>query len=80
MLICRRVRCGWAQHKQDIPENVDMSVIDKADPANANIYVGNVSPDVDEAELRRQFGAYGPVDEVRIYRKGGLKHCDIGCA
>lgn len=76
--MCRRIRCGWAQHKQDIPENVDFAAIDQADPSNANIYVGNVSPEVDEAELRSHFAAYGKVEEVKIYRKGEcLKFSEI---
>lgn len=32
----RRVRCGWAQHKQEVAE-VDADTVDKADPTNANV-------------------------------------------
>jgi hypothetical protein len=32
----RRVRCGWAQHKQEITD-IDPDTVDKADPTNANV-------------------------------------------
>jgi RNA recognition motif-containing protein len=31
-----------------------------------NIYVGNLSPEVNEEELRREFATYGEVTSVRI--------------
>lgn len=41
----RRIRCGWAQHKQDT-SSCNFGCIDRADPTNANVYVGNVASDV----------------------------------
>ncbi len=41
----RRIRCGWAQHKQDTSA-CNFGCIDRADPTNANVYVGNVAADV----------------------------------
>lgn len=41
----RRIRCGWAQHKQDT-SSCNFGCIDRADPTNANVYVGNVAADV----------------------------------
>eukprot|EP00887_Chlorella_sp_A99_P001281 scaffold14.g1281.t1 len=60
----RRVRCGWAQHKTD---NV---LLDKADPTNTNVYVGNLAPELSDAEVRRHFAAFGAIAEVKLYRKG----------
>ena len=44
----RRIRCGWAQHKQDT-SSCNFGCIDRADPTNANVYVGNVAADVRSA-------------------------------
>ncbi len=66
---CRRTRCGWAQHKQNT-NSLEPSTVDRADPQNANVYVGNVSPDVSDAEIRQHFGQFGSITDVKIYRKG----------
>ncbi len=33
----RRVRCGWAQHKQEEAQPVDEHTVDRADPINTNV-------------------------------------------
>lgn len=66
----RRVRCGWAQHKTDGIVSMDPHILDRADPTNTNVYVGNLAPALTDAEVRRHFGAYGPIAEVKLYRKG----------
>jgi nucleolysin TIA-1/TIAR len=111
----RRVRCGWAQHKTDgASGSMDPQVLDRADPSNTNVYVGNLAPALSggcwvlgsrwvagaldcwascpsrqpaapfslappcshptncgaDAEVRRHFGAFGPIAEVKLYRKG----------
>ncbi|PRW50946.1 oligouridylate-binding 1-like [Chlorella sorokiniana] len=66
----RRVRCGWAQHKTDGIVTMDPQILDRADPTNTNVYVGNLSPSLSDAEVRRHFGAFGPIAEVKLYRKG----------
>jgi RNA recognition motif-containing protein len=43
----------------------------QADPENANVYIGNLAPDVTDAELQRHFSQFGNVVDVKIYRKGG---------
>lgn len=40
----RRVRCGWAQHKTDAVPAPDPLTLDRADPSNTNVYVGNLAP------------------------------------
>lgn len=37
---------------------------------NANVYVGNIPPEMTDAEVKRHFGRYGTVLEVKMYRKG----------
>ena len=49
---------------------VDLATVDKADPQNVNVYVGNVAPEVNDAELKTHFQQFGPVVEVKVYRKG----------
>lgn len=69
----RKVRCGWAQHKAPggSASEVDEGTVDQADPTNTNVYVGNVSPQLSDDELRAAFGAVGEIAEVKLYRKGG---------
>lgn len=66
---CRRTRCGWAQHKQNA-NSLEPTTVDRADPQNANVYVGNVSPDMSEADIRQHFGQFGCITDVKIHRKG----------
>mmetsp|Transcript_9150 Transcript_9150/g.27534 ORF Transcript_9150/g.27534 Transcript_9150/m.27534 type:complete len:716 (+) Transcript_9150:88-2235(+) len=39
---------------------------DAGDPTTTNIFVGNLSPDVNEEELMRMFGSYGPIASMKI--------------
>lgn len=70
----RRVRCGWAQHKLDAGvasgSSPDAALLDRADPTNTNVYVGNLDPALSDAEVRRHFGTFGPLAEVKLHRKG----------
>lgn len=65
----RRARCGWAQHKQSV-QSLDYTSVDRSDPQNCNVYVGNVSQDVTDAQLRQTFEQHGVITDVKIYRKG----------
>lgn len=68
----RRVRCGWAQHKQDDTVGlVDPDEVDHSDPNNTNVYVGNIAPDWLEADINAHFASFGPVAEVKLHKKGG---------
>ncbi|KAI8472361.1 MAG: hypothetical protein J3K34DRAFT_519833 [Monoraphidium minutum] len=68
----RRVRCGWAQHKQDESSSLTApEEVDKADPANTNVYLGNIAPDWSEAEVTAHFAGFGPVAEIKLHKKGG---------
>jgi U2-associated protein SR140 len=39
---------------------------DDGDPQTTNLYVGNLSPQVDENFLLRTFGRFGPIASVKI--------------
>ena len=43
----------------------------QADPTNCNVYVGNISPEVEHEELRAIIASYGPLVSMRMYRKEG---------
>ncbi|CAK0783496.1 hypothetical protein CVIRNUC_006695 [Coccomyxa viridis] len=70
MLGSRRIRCGWAQHKQET-SSASYVAVDRADPENANVYIGNLAAEVTDLELRQHVGQFGIVLDVKIYRKGG---------
>ena len=73
---------GWAQHKQDTSAN-DFFSVDQLDPThtNTNVYVGNLSAEATEADLRSQFEPFGTILEVKLYRKGcyGFVLFQVGC-
>mmetsp|Transcript_16329 Transcript_16329/g.48953 ORF Transcript_16329/g.48953 Transcript_16329/m.48953 type:complete len:1001 (+) Transcript_16329:302-3304(+) len=48
------------------PEAEEYANADDNDPFTTNLYVGNLSPDVDEEVLLREFGRFGPVASVKI--------------
>eukprot|EP00803_Ostreobium_quekettii_P004163 evm.model.scf_1051.1 EVM.evm.TU.scf_1051.1 scf_1051:24967-28749(+) len=79
----RRVRCGWAQHKQqDTSQPMDYDTLDKADPTNTNVYIGNIPAEMTDTDIRRHFQQFGPVVDVKLHKKGGYgfvrfqKHAD----
>jgi len=68
----RRVRCGWAQHKMESALPMDATVLDRVDPTNTNVYIGNLAPHVSDADVRRAFVSFGPIAEVKLHRKGSF--------
>ncbi|PPD69157.1 hypothetical protein GOBAR_DD33963 [Gossypium barbadense] len=55
----------------ELPDDFDPSgklpgSLDDADPQTTNLYVGNLSPKVDENFLLRTFGRFGPIASVKI--------------
>mmetsp|Transcript_27615 Transcript_27615/g.74717 ORF Transcript_27615/g.74717 Transcript_27615/m.74717 type:complete len:517 (+) Transcript_27615:95-1645(+) len=71
LLGSRRLRCDWAQHKLDpMVEGMDEASVDRANPTSTNIYVGNISPSVDELTITALFQEFGKVVFVRVHRKG----------
>ncbi|GAX72652.1 hypothetical protein CEUSTIGMA_g108.t1 [Chlamydomonas eustigma] len=68
----RRVRLGWAQHKQEENSSPrDLLGVDRCDPSNCNVYIGNISPDATELDLRTFFEGFGPIFEIKMHKKGG---------
>ncbi|KAI3857992.1 hypothetical protein MKX03_033271 [Papaver bracteatum] len=55
----------------ELPDDIDLSgrlpgSFDDGDPQTTNLYVGNLSPQVDENFLLRTFGRFGPIASVKI--------------
>lgn len=53
----------------ELPDEFDASgrgSFDDGDPQTTNLYVGNLSPKVDENFLLRTFGRFGPIASVKI--------------
>ncbi|KAK9077816.1 hypothetical protein SSX86_006154 [Deinandra increscens subsp. villosa] len=54
----------------ELPDELDPSgklgSFDDGDPQTTNLYVGNLSPQVDENFLLRTFGRFGPIASVKI--------------
>ncbi|KAG5225177.1 RNA recognition motif-containing family protein [Salix suchowensis] len=55
----------------ELPDDFDPSgklpgSLDDVDPQTTNLYVGNLSPQVDENFLLRTFGRFGPIASVKI--------------
>lgn len=67
----RKVRCGWAQHKTDDIGPIDPVLLNRADPTNTNVYVGNLPCNVPDAEIRNTFSSFGPLEQMKVYKKGG---------
>ncbi|GAX72653.1 hypothetical protein CEUSTIGMA_g109.t1 [Chlamydomonas eustigma] len=67
----RKIRVGWAQHKQEEGGPQDEMTIDRSDPSNTNVYLGNISPETSEQDLTAHFSVYGPISEIKLHKKGG---------
>ena len=39
---------------------------DTGDPTSTNLYVGNLAPSVTEEQLTEIFGAFGPINSVKV--------------
>ncbi|KAL2544645.1 RNA recognition motif (RRM)-containing protein [Forsythia ovata] len=54
----------------ELPDDFDLTgkpgSLDDGDPQTTNLYVGNLSPQVDENFLLRTFGRFGPIASVKI--------------
>jgi len=66
----RCIRCGWAQHKTEAALPPDPNILDRSDPTNTNIYVGNLPANLSDSEMRKQFSQFGTVVEMKLHRKG----------
>ncbi|KDD72477.1 hypothetical protein H632_c3295p0, partial [Helicosporidium sp. ATCC 50920] len=67
-----RVRVGWAEHRvgDAAVKPLDAEALDRSDPTNTNVYVGNLDSALADADVRRAFGTWGALAEVKVYKKG----------
>ena len=63
------VKVGWGKPSQ-VPTSVALAV--QQSGASRNVYLGNLSEDVAEAELREDLGKFGPIDTVKIVREKAI--------
>eukprot|EP00468_Gymnochlora_sp_CCMP2014_P009633 CAMPEP_0167759516 /NCGR_PEP_ID=MMETSP0110_2-20121227/11070_1 /TAXON_ID=629695 /ORGANISM="Gymnochlora sp., Strain CCMP2014" /LENGTH=695 /DNA_ID=CAMNT_0007645917 /DNA_START=44 /DNA_END=2131 /DNA_ORIENTATION=- len=61
-----RKKMGIADPKIIIPIEMHQGHHDTGDPTTTNIYVGNISPQISEEFLVREFGKYGDIASVKI--------------
>lgn len=66
-----QVRCQGRGCTAGSSTGVTSQLCAQADPNNANMYIGNLAPDVSDADLKRAVAQFGVVLDVKIYRKGG---------
>ena len=50
----------------------------QADPTSRSVYVGNISPEVQEGDLRAALASYGNVISLRLRRREGFGFVDYG--
>ncbi|KAM1550433.1 hypothetical protein PS1_043229 [Malus domestica] len=65
------IPCQPSSRFDELPDEFDPSgkllgSFDDGDPQTTNLYVGNLSPKVDENFLLRTFGRFGPIASVKI--------------
>ena len=49
----------------------------QAEPASTNVYIGNISAEVTDAELKQLADQYGVVVDMRLNRKGGYAFVQV---
>ena len=49
----------------------------QAEPDSTNVYIGNISAEVTDAELMQLADQYGVVVDVRLHRKGGYAFVQV---
>lgn len=63
------IKIGWGKPSQ-VPTSVALAV--QQSGASRNVYLGNLSEDVTEEELREDLGKFGPIDTVKIVREKAI--------
>jgi RNA recognition motif-containing protein len=63
------IKVGWGKPSQG-PTSVALAV--QQSGASRNVYLGNLSEDVTEDELREDLGKFGPIDTVKIVREKAI--------
>ncbi|KAF2112594.1 hypothetical protein BDV96DRAFT_648846 [Lophiotrema nucula] len=63
------IKIGWGKPSQ-VPTSVALAV--QQSGASRNVYLGNLSEDVSEDELREDLSKFGPIDTVKIVREKAI--------
>ncbi|KAH8801499.1 hypothetical protein F5884DRAFT_516748 [Xylogone sp. PMI_703] len=63
------IKVGWGKPSQ-VPTSVALAV--QQSGASRNVYLGNLSEEVTEEELREDLGKFGPIDTVKIVREKAI--------
>ncbi|KAI9802614.1 MAG: hypothetical protein M1833_001688 [Piccolia ochrophora] len=63
------IKIGWGKPSQ-VPTSVALAV--QQSGASRNVYLGNLSEEVTEQELRDDLGKFGPIDTVKIVREKAI--------
>lgn len=63
------IKIGWGKPSQ-VPTSVALAV--QQSGASRNVYLGNLSEDVTEDELREDLSKFGPIDTVKIVREKAI--------
>lgn len=63
------IKVGWGKPSQ-VPTSVALAV--QQSGASRNVYLGNLSEDVTEDELREDLGKFGPIDTIKIVREKAI--------
>src|SRR6201992_1926456 len=63
------IKVGWGKPSQ-VPTSVALAV--QQSGASRNVYLGNISEEVTEQELRDELGKFGPIDTVKIVREKSI--------
>lgn len=63
------IKIGWGKPSQ-VPTSVALAV--QQSGASRNVYLGNLSEDITEDELREDLGKFGPIDTIKIVREKAI--------
>ncbi|KAF2714741.1 hypothetical protein K504DRAFT_366108 [Pleomassaria siparia CBS 279.74] len=63
------IKIGWGKPSQ-VPTSVALAV--QQSGASRNVYLGNLSEDMTEEELREDLSKFGPIDTVKIVREKAI--------
>ncbi|WEW57790.1 hypothetical protein PRK78_003257 [Emydomyces testavorans] len=63
------IKIGWGKPSQ-VPTSVALAV--QQSGASRNVYLGNLSEDITDEELREDLGKFGPIDTVKIVREKSI--------
>ncbi|KRY56683.1 Nucleolysin TIAR [Trichinella britovi] len=68
----RTIRTNWATRKPGLPGQLTFDdVMAQSSPQNTTVYVGSVSANTTDEDLRRIFARFGSILEVRVFKQQG---------